>query len=266
MGANMDVSVLRTFLGEQSSAVWSDADLRNYVSIANLTIWKILCDQAPGLVTYPYTFKVGGIDASIGLMEDVSTVLGGDIIDADSGSGTGVRVASVLSVYEAKYPAGGNASYKKLKIKTAQGPYPVLENSNSLFDDLEIPNFYQERMALFDYGTQSLTIYPAPGVAKTYLVSLITETPVYILAGDTTKRTAMVVDSSSNGSGPLGAERFDTQSTHSVAHHAHPAVIYEAAYQASFVDKSMRREFAAERDRLIAITSTPPPLSIDEAY
>lgn len=266
MGANMSVDIIRTFLGEQSSAVWSDNDLRNYMSLANLTIWKILCDQAPSLVTYPYTFKVGGSGDSIQLMEDVDTVLPGQIIDADSGSGTGAMVASVLAVYEAKYPAGSNPSFKKLKIKTGQGPYPTLENSNSLFDDLEIPNIYQERMAIFDYGTQSLTIHPAPGTAKTYIVELITETPVYILAGDSTKRTALIVDSSSDESNLLGSERFDNQSTVSIAFHAQQAVIYEAAYQASFVDKSMRREFAAERDRLIAITSTPPPLSIDEAY
>ena len=44
------------------------------------------------------------------------------------------------------------------------------------------------------------------------------------------------------------------------------AVMFDAAYQASFTDKSMRREFAAERDRLLALMATSSAMSIDEAY
>ena len=42
--------------------------------------------------------------------------------------------------------------------------------------------------------------------------------------------------------------------------------VFSIIGQASFVDKSMRREFATERDRLLALVATPPTISVDEAY
>ena len=265
MGANLDVSVLRQILGEQSAAVWSDNDLRTYLELANITVWKILANRAPELVTYPNQFKIGtagSVDFALPL-----TTVTDSVIDA-SDSGVNVPVASIQAVYESKSPpaATGKDTYRKLKVKTMAGAYPVLENSNSLFNDLELPNIYQERMAVFDYGKQSLNIHPAPSKDMTYMVQLITETPVYIRNGASTQRTASITESSNDNSGLLGSERLSGETAKYIAAHAHPVVVYEAAYQASFVDKSMRREFADERDRILAIVIEPAPMSIDEAY
>ena len=270
MSANYDVSVLRLFLGEQSAAIWSDADLRNYVDLANMTVWKILSDAAPDITTYAYYITLGAApNNSIIFPNAVSSVSSNQVIDATAGAGIGVPVSSVRVVYESKSPFAndGTDTYRKLKVKSGSGFYPVLENQNSLFNDLELPNLYQERMALFDYGTQSLTIHPAPSKNMTYTVELMTETPVYIkTSAGSTERTPLLTASADDNSNLLGVERFTGDDEKSVAFHAQQIVLYEAAYQASFVDKSLRREFAAERDRLLALVATPHTTSIDEAY
>ena len=270
MSANYDVSVLRLFLGEQSAAIWSDADLRSYVNLANMTVWKILSDMSPDLVTYPYYFKMGAApNSSVTFNNSVSSVSANNVIDATAGAGVGVPVSSIRAVYESKSPfvGDGTDTYKKLKVKSGGGFYPVLENQNSLFNDLELPNIYQERMAIFDYGSQSLTVHPAPSKDMTYTVELITETPIYIkTSAGSSSRTPFITESADDDSNLLGAERFTGDDEKSVAFHAQQIVLYEAAYQASFVDKSMRREFAAERDRLLALLATPHTTSIDEAY
>ena len=265
MGANLDVSTLRSILGEHSESVWSDNDLRSYLGLANLTVWKIISDMAPELVTYPYMFKVGS-GGNISFANNVTTVTD-EVIDA-SDSGIGVSVASIRGVYESKSPpaAVGKETYTKVKVKTMSGAYPVLENSNTLFNDLEIPNLYQQRMAVFDYGTQSLTIHPPPSKDRTYMVQLITEAPVYIRNGATTQRTITITESSSDDSALLGVERLSGDSEKFIAPQAHHAVYYEAAYQASFVDKSLRREFGTERDRLLSLVLTPHTMTPDEAY
>lgn len=264
MGANLDVGVLRSFLGEHSESVWSDTDLRNHLNLANLIVWKILSDQAPDLVAYLYTFTTD--DENITFSNAVASVSSG-VIDATSGSGIGIPVASVRAVYESKSPLVSTPSWRKIKVKTGGGLFPVFEGSNSIFNDLELPDLYQERIAIFDYGSQSLNIYPTLTKDMTYLVDLITETPIYIQDGAVTTRTRWITDSDTDAAGFLGVERFyPDDDGKSVAHHCHLAVIYEAAYQASFVDKSMRREFGAERDRLLALLATQHTISVDEAY
>jgi len=264
MGANLDVGVLRSFLGEHSESVWSDADLRGNLDIANTIVWKILSDQAPDMVAYNYLFKVG-TSGTITFTNAVTTVSSG-IIDAST-SGIGVPVSSVRAVYETKSPPGDNPSYKKLKVKAIGGHYPVFESSNTIFDDLELPDIYQDRMAVFNYGAQEVILHPKPTKDKTYVIDLITETPVYIKSGATTTRTRFISQSNTDEAELLGVERFHPDDDgKAVAYQCHLAVIMEAAYQASFSDKSLRREFASERDRLIALTGSSHTTSIDEAY
>jgi len=122
-------------------------------------------------------------------------------------------------------------------------------------------------MAVFDYGSQTLQIHPKPSKDHKYLVALIPEAPIYIkTALDSAQRTSLVTQSISNDSELLGAERFTGDAGKTVAFHCHLAVHFDAAYQASFTDKSMRREFAAERDRLIGLMATSSVMSEDEAY
>jgi len=270
MSANYDVSTLRLFLGEHSASVWSDTDLRNYVDLANMTIWKILSDAAPELTTFSYYITLGAApNNSIVFPNGVTSVSSNQVIDATAGAGIGIRVSAIRAIYQSKSPFAndGTDTYIKLKVKSGSGFYPVLENQNSLLNDLELPNIHQEKMAIFDYGTQSLTIHPAPSKDMTYTVELMTETPVYIkTSAGSTDRTPLLTQSADDNSNVLGIERFTGDDQKSIAFHAHQIVLYEAAYQASFVDKSMRREFATERDRLLALVATPPTISVDEAY
>ena len=90
MGANLDVSLLRTFLGEHSESVWSDSDLRGLLDVANVTIWKALSERAPDLVAYNYLFKVG-TSGTVTFTNAVTTISSG-IIDAST-SGIGAQVA-----------------------------------------------------------------------------------------------------------------------------------------------------------------------------
>jgi len=263
MGANLDLTVIRNLLGEQSAAIWSDTNLRQFLSLANLTVWKIISDTAPHLVTFPYHFTLGNDVANVTMTDNVTSAPG-EVIAKESGIGS--RVSSVLSVYQTASSDLSSASWVKLKVKHASGQYPVFENSNSLLNDMELPNLYQEKTAIWDYGSQSLQIWPKPSKDHTYQVLLIPETPIYIKTGAATERTPDILSSNSDDSEFLGAERFAGDDDKAVAPHVGLAVILDAAYQASFVDKSMRREFAAERDRLLALMATPSAMSVDEAY
>ena len=268
MGANLDVSSLRLFLGEQSAAIWSDNDLRTYLALANLTIWKILSDQAPDLTSYTYPIKIGpsgGYSAVTFTTPIRITTIEGETIDAST-EGIGAKVSGIRAVYETSSPVAANPSYKKLKVKTSHGHYPVLENSNSILADMELPNIYQDRVAIFDYGSQSLTIWPTLKKEMTYQVDLTTDGPLYIKSGATTTRTNFITEAYTDDSEFLGTERFWGNDGNTVAVYCHQLVLYEAAYQASFVDKAMRREFAGERDRLLALMATPGNTGLDEAY
>lgn len=265
MSATINIEPLRRILGEHSESVWSDTDLRGFLDTSNLTVWKLICDQAPDLVTFPYYFILGGDQNMVNFETVMTSATGGTVA---KNSGIGARVATVSAVYETSNTSGdGNESWRKLDVKLGHGQFPVFENQNSLLNDLELPNIYQERMAVFDYGTQSLQIHPKPSSDHKYLVLLIPEAPIYIkTALDSAERTRFVTESISNDSELLGAERFTGDAGKTVAFHCHLAVHFDAAYQASFSDKSLRREFAAERDRLIALMATSSVMSIDEAY
>ncbi len=263
MSANLNIEPLRRILGEQSSAIWSDTDLRNFLNTSNLTIWKIICDQAPDLVTFPYHFTLGNDVANVTMTNAVTSETGGIIAKS---SGIGSRVAGIVSVYETSSSDLSSASWTQMKVKRGAGQYPVFENSNKLFNDLELPDVYQTRSAVWDYGSQSLQIWPKPTKDYTYQVLLIPEAPIYIKTGATTERTRWATESNSDDSEFLGAERLTGDDGKTVAFHCHMAVVLDAAYQATFTDKSMRREFAAERDRLLALMATSSAMSEDEAY
>tara|TARA_R110000824_G_scaffold42980_10_gene125944 strand:- start:1186 stop:1983 length:798 start_codon:yes stop_codon:yes gene_type:complete len=265
MSATVDITPLRIILGEHSESVWSDTELRSLLNTSNLTIWKIICNDSPGLVTFPYHFKLGNDVASVTMTDAVTSATDGIIAKS---SGIGGRVSSILSVYETSTITSdlSSASWTQMKVASSSGQIPVFENSNRLFNDLELPDVYKNRSAVWDYGSQSLTIWPKPSKDHTYQVLLIPEAPIYIKTGATTERTRWVTESNSNDSELLGAERLTGDDGKTVAFHCHMAVMFDAAYQASFTDKSLRREFAAERDRLISLMATPATLSVDEAY
>jgi len=263
MSATVNITPLRNILGEQSAAIWSDTDLRGFLNTSNLTVWKIISDQAPDLVTFPYHFTLGNDVSNVTMTSNVTSVTGGVIA---KNSGIGSRVAGIMSVYETSSSDLSSASWTQMKVKRGSGQYPVFENSNKLFNDLELPDVYQTRSAIWDYGSQSLQIWPKPSKDHIYQVMVIPEAPIYIKSGATTERTRWVTESNSSDSELLGAERFTGDDGNTVAFHCHMAVMFDAAYQASFTDKSMRREFAAERDRLLALMATSSAMSIDEAY
>jgi hypothetical protein len=263
MSANLDVTIIRRILGEHSESVWSDTELRQYLALSNLTVWKIISDTAPHIVTLPYHFTLGSDVANVTMTDNVTSVTD-EVIAKESGIGS--RVSAVLSVYQTASSDLSSASWVKLKVKNASGQYPVFENTNSLLNDLELPNIYQQKMAIWDYGSQSLQIWPKPSKDLTYLVTLIPESPIYIKTGAATQRTQDITLSSDDASTFLGIERFTGDDGKAVAPHAGLAVIFDAAFTASFTDKSMRREFASERDRLIALMGAPPSISADEAY
>tara|TARA_R100001530_G_scaffold24874_4_gene20146 strand:+ start:417 stop:1208 length:792 start_codon:yes stop_codon:yes gene_type:complete len=263
MGANLDIGVLRGLLGEQSAAVWSDLDLRQHVSLSNLTVWKIISDLSPRLVTFPYQFALGNDVSTVTMTDNVTSITSGTI---DKESGIGVRVSSISAVYETASSDPSSGPWLKMAVKNAAGHYPAFETSNKIFNDLQLPDLYQTRVALWDYGSQGLQIWPKPPKDHTYLVLLVPETPIYIKTGAPTERTPDIISSNSNDSEVLGAERFAGEDGNAVALHAGLAVVLDAAYRASFVDKSMRREFAAERDRLLAMMTAPTAMSDDEAY
>ena len=264
MSTNLDVGVLRSILGEQSAAIWSDTDLQKLLSTSNMTVWKIISDQAPDLVTLPYHFTLGNDVANVTMTTPATSVTDGVVAKS---SGIGSRVATIVSVYETSSSDLSSASWTQMKVKRSAGQYPVFENSNKLFNDLDLPDVYQTRSAVWDYGSQSLQIWPKPSKDHTYQVLLIPETPIYIqTAADSADRTPAIIDSYSDDSELLGAEQFTGDQGKAVAIYCQMAVNLDAAYMASFTDKSMRREFGAERDRLLALMATSSAMSEDEAY
>lgn len=273
MSFTSNLSILRSILGEQSAAIWTDDDLKGFLNSANITVWKIICDLSPELMNKRFTFQLGSGTSSTAAFTatiPASPTSYGAAKIIPASYGIGARVAQVLSVYESEYPPSstypGDTSFKKIKVTTTNNPYPVFENSNRIFQDLELPNIYSERHAVFEYSDQVLVIFPAPNKDFTYKVHLVPEAPTYIKTGATTTRTPYINEAvSADSSDFLGTEFFSTDTGQFVAGTAHLAVIFEAAYMASFVDKSLRREFAAERDRHLALMTTQP-LSADEAY
>ena len=264
MSATINIEPLRRILGEHSESVWSDTELRSFLDTSNITIWKLISNEAPDIVTFPYHFILGNDQNMVSFETAMTSATGGTVA---KNSGIGARVAAIASVYETTDTSSeSEGPWKKLKVKAGHSKFPVFEDSNKIFQDLELPNVYKERTAVFDYGSQTLQIHPKPSKDHKYLVAVVLEAPVYIKSGATTERTNFVTGSNSSDSELLGAERFTGDDGKYVAFHCHLAVYFDAAYQASFTDKSMRREFAAERDRLISLMATTHSLSVDEAY
>ena len=234
-------ALLRVILGEASASVWSDSDLDTLLKQANKTIWRAAVAAMPSSFVQRFEIIVPQPTDSTGKTWLVRLTVDSDVdsfTDGSSGvkSVTGRTLLSVDRVYEHNTVGDRNKSVERRLVtmmhsRRALGTGP--------FEDLPHVQALERPQVRFVYGEQGLHMYPPLTKETEFTIYGVPEEPGSIPSGD----ASVFMD----GMMPS----------------AHRAIVFEAAYVATFKDKSLREDFAAERDRTMAVIVDVPVSTIE---
>jgi len=224
------LTLLRIVLGEQSEAVWSNADLSTLLDFANKNIWRQAVTLYPGGFRHRVDFSVNDTTLGVGNELPERDI---DVTDSDF---IGRRVMMVERVYEQKgtFP---NQTVDEFILITTDSIHEGDHFGIVGFGDLKVPAALTARQAIWDYAEQKITFMPPLKESTGLSVWYIPEEPA----------SAISFSSAPN------AELLDGK-----ARSIHRAVIFEAAFIATFKDKSLRAEFEMERDRAMQLLGDSP--------
>jgi len=208
-------TLLRILLGDVGKSIWSDADLRAILDRSNNRMYRKVVLAHPSVAVD----KVGYSYTTDAEEIDLST---------DIGSAARNQWISVEKVF---WKPANTTVYQELPVVQLDELEELDAGTNTTYDLAAIINsiYPEQYYAVFRAGYDKLMVRPIPSKSLTIRVYGTLD------LGETTM---------TDGNVDLMGGYFT---------HMHEAVVHDAGYLATFKDQTVRSEFKAQRDEVLAL-------------
>jgi hypothetical protein len=213
-------TLLRLLLGDSSSSIWSDTEIRTLLNRANVRMFRRSVMMHPNVALDKVGYSYGN-DA-----EELST-------------GTDINSASVnqwITVERVFWKASGSSTYRELPIVQLDEMEELDAGSETTYDlDAIISALNPEAYyCVFRAGYDQIMVRPIPNKALT----------LRIYGTQDLSETALSASDTNLMGGNFA--------------HMHEAVVHDAGYMATFKDQSLRDEFKLQREEILGLALEQP--------
>ena len=214
-------TLLRLLLGDSSSSIWSDTEIRTLLNRANVRMYRraVMLHPANANDKVGYTYAADS--------EEID--LGTDI--------NGASVGQLITVEKVFWKTSSSTLYSELPIVQLDELRELDAGSAVSYDiDAILQSLHPEAyFCVFRAGYDKLLVRPIPSKGLTIRIYGTQDLAEDALTGSST--TALM-------GGHFG--------------HMHEAVVHDAGYLATFKDQSMREEFKTQRDEVLGLAIDQP--------
>jgi len=214
-------TLLRLLLGDSSSSIWSDTEIRIVLNRANVRMYRraVMLHPANANDKVGYTYAADSEEIDLGTDIDSAAIRQWITIEKvfwKTGSGTLYTDLPIVQLDELReLDAGSSVSYDIDAIIQSLHPEAYFCVFRAGYDKLLVRPIPSKSLTIRIYGTQDLAEDALTGASTTALMG-----------------------------GHFG--------------HMHEAVVHDAGYLATFKDQSMRDEFKTQRDEVLGLAIDQP--------
>lgn len=215
-------TLLRLLLGDSSSSVWSDTEIRTLLDRANARMYRRAVMMHPSVANDKVGYSYPKTSEEISLGTDIGSA----------------SVNQWISIEKVFWKNENADTYRDLPVVQLD-ELEELDGSSFVSYDIDaiIQSLHPEQyFCVFRAGYDQMLVRPIPGKNIT----------IRIYGTQDLSETAL---SGGSASTKLMGNHFG---------HLHEAVVHDAGYLATFKDQSMREEFKTQRDEVLGLAVDQP--------